>query len=112
MQINLMIEKNVALRFFTLFMVLKIEGGKGPLLRSRYYYLKYFVTLKIKTNKFDNLERKPHKMKFIRVVKYFRPQPNLETSHPFKFLHTCRPISGIVNLNRKSVTVSHIWLPC
>ena len=61
----------------------KIEGGKGPLLRSCYYDLEYFETMNIKIMTSVNQKENPAQYNFIRFVKAFHPLPNPETSRPF-----------------------------
>ena len=50
-------------QYFTLFMQLNPEGGNGPLLRSRYYYLEYFGAFwnsKYQYNEFETPEKTLH----------------------------------------------------
>ena len=47
---------------FTMFIILKLEGGKVPFLCSRYYYLEYFEIFwksEYQDNELKNPERKP-----------------------------------------------------
>ena len=55
-----MIDKDVALTLFYIFMTLKLEGAKGSILRSPYYYLEYFEIFcnsEDQDNDFNNPEK-------------------------------------------------------